>query len=283
MTLVGALALSFAAIGPAPARVAPPAVAAAPRRDALALSGPARSEQAWAAAIASARDLPDTTGKLAVLVRALASSQVLWRKLPRGAEPGGPGFRGHPYDLDGLRPAKQIVAEGIGGSCGSHGKVLADALLQAGASPEDVYLVDMVGENERRAATRGDRRASASGHMFLLVKDAKAGWLLVNSTSDALEAVPFQDPATLKSQMAKLGYAKDPLHVRPATCGPDGKAGFPNLLQHTERGPDGKPMLVGPDPATFGDLVPFRVVKSVDYPNHAFRDRVREVVRVVPR
>lgn len=248
---------------------------------------PARAQQEWDAVTATvlAMDAGDVAGKLDALMRELDSSQYMWRNVPRGSQPGGPNFRGNGYDLDGNRTAQQILSAGVGGSCGSYGKVLADALVRSGTSPDDVFLVDTVGESRRgdatAAAASGD--SDASGHQFLLVRDRTRGWLLVNTTSPTLEAIPFTPPAELQGRLARTGYAADPVRIDPRTGGAGGGPAFAGLTSRTERDQAGNPIQVGPPPEIFNDLVVFQVARSVDYREHTIADRVRAVARVVPR
>lgn len=243
-------------------------------------------ERTWNQTLTQVRVLAplDTESKLRLLIRGLEASQVLWRNLPSDAQPGGPGFEGHPFDLDGMRSPDQIVRAGVGGSCGSYAKVLADALVRTGTDPDDVHLVDTVGENQREGATtaRTAREAPGSGHCFLLVNDRARGWLLADSTSRTLDAVPFLSPEKLRGRMRRPGYARDPVRVHPARGGEAGAPSFPNLLLRNEIGPDGELIRVGPPEDIFKDLVIFRVARSVDYPIHRYADRIREIVRVVP-
>lgn len=274
-----ALSLSAVSTDPGPPRAqgAPPAQG----------PPPAVKERLWSETLVRAHSLApqDTVQKLDVLITGLSDSDVLWRHIPPGSPPGGPNAKGHPYDLDGARTAAQIVKEGRGGSCGSFGKVLADALVRTGTSPQDVFLVDTVGESERRHATRAakeGREAGASGHQFLLVRDRQQGWLLVDTTAPRVNALPFASPEQLMARLSQPGYAAAPVRVRPAASGPDGKSVFPNLVARTELDRDGTPIEVGPPPAIFGDLVLFGVQQSSDYHNHRIGERVRAVARVVP-
>src|ERR1700733_9107782 len=135
------------------------------------LENPALSKSLskWNEITRAAGQLPpkDTLGKLAILVPGLGQSQVISRNLPHGSESGKQDYASHPFDLDGQRSAKEILEQGVGGSCGSYGKVLADALLKSGTDPNRVYLVDTVGESERHAAFKAAQTgesASVSGH-----------------------------------------------------------------------------------------------------------------------
>lgn len=267
----------------APDRLAPKI--GAPR---AAVAGAGARLAAWQGTVQQARALPPgaNLAKLGLLVEGLARSGALWRNVPPGSPPGGPGFQGNPYVLDAMRTPAQIMAEGRGGECGSYAKVLADALIQAGASPDDVFLVDTVGECLRAEATRAaaapgqEDRADATGHAFVLVRDARdGGWALVNPTAERLEAMPFMAPRALQARLAAPGYAATPVHVRSADV-PGGGA-FPSLLSHLERAADGQVERVEDAPA-FADLVPFYVTRAVDYAPHTYAARVRAIAAVVP-
>jgi hypothetical protein len=239
----------------------------------------------WQTTLKSVQTMPpeDTTGRLSKLISGLAASQVMWRNIPYGAPPGGPNFKGELFDLDGKRSAAEIIAQGCGGECGSFGKVLADALVKTGCDPDRVYLIDCVGESERKRATNAARRRehpfAPSGHVFLLVQDADNKWQLADSTSRKLDSIPFASPVALRTRLASNRYAKNPIHVIPAGKNKSGKPNFPNLL------PDwqivhGKRVSVGPPEEIFKDLVVFRLQRSIDYPNHDYKQRFEEIVRI---
>lgn len=193
--------------------------------------------------------------KLELLLPALFESGVIHRNLQADEQDGGPDFHGHPFDLDGLRTPETIISEGTGGSCGSHGKVLAHALLLTGSRESDVYLVDTVGESERPNMRES---TAVCGHQFLLVMHG-ADWYLVNSTNPDLEKRRFVSPKELLEELAAPDYFKAPQRVVP--CESD----FASLLN-------------GPPRHIFGNLVIFLVAKANEYPNHDIRGRL-EMVR----
>lgn len=127
---------------------------------------------------ASNIDAPDTLKKLCILLPALIHSRVLSRNIDSN-QTSGLHFSEHPFDLDGFRDAHEIVNQGIGGSCGSYGRVLAAALIASNSDENKVYLVDTVGESARISRTDSSTDCSVSGHQFLLVENCLE-WFLVN-------------------------------------------------------------------------------------------------------
>lgn len=201
-------------------------------------------------AVAAKIDRKDTLANLDVLVPGLNSGA---QNLVLHANQRGPS----PYEADTQRTVAQMLERRDGGSCGSHGRVLADALVRSGTDAARVHLVDTVGKGQAGGSF-------ASGHQFLLVQGKDDAWNLVNSTSAARESVPYPSPQQLQARMADpAAYARNPQRVRPS------QDTFPELTR-----PGGETA----EQRTFArrlqsELTAFAVHRSDAYPPHSRAER----------
>lgn len=93
-----------------------------------------------------------------------------------------------PYDLDSDRTPEEMLAQRIGGSCGTRARVFARLLEQLGVNPNNLRIVSAVCTDEydrfcpgRNSKLDHSYRGGASGHVFVLMK-LKGKWKLINTT-----------------------------------------------------------------------------------------------------
>jgi hypothetical protein len=117
-----------------------------------------------------------------------------------------------PYNLDSLRSPEQILAQKIGGSCGSTALAFAAILINAGVPDADVRVVPAVVNRDlgiicpRAGSPRVDHpRSGASGHVFVAVRFPNGQWRLINPIdgSKTYGSAPWMDPDEIQKQMAQ--------------------------------------------------------------------------------
>jgi hypothetical protein len=117
----------------------------------------------------------------------------------------------NPYNLDSLRSPEEILAQRIGGSCGSTALAMAAILISAGVPEQDVRVVPAVVNSDlaiicpHRGAPRVDHpRSGASGHVFLAIHFSNGVWRLINPIdgSRTYGSAPWMGPEDLAQKMA---------------------------------------------------------------------------------
>lgn len=204
---------------------------------------------------------------------------------------GPPGSEGEsestPYHLDSKRTVEQMIAERIGGSCGTIGLVAGHALAAAGFPRQSLRVVGAVSaldyaqvcpDGKGRARSRAAN--PARGHVFILF-DTPAGAVLLNTTAplgppgapiqrelderllaSPLEMAPFLGAEEIAARLA----AGEPVAV------PDPSSHFPSLVAP----PDGFPKRMNWEEVRrhMAGLAVFRVWRLDEFPVHDGQGRL---------
>lgn len=198
----------------------------------------------------------------------------------------------HPYEWDSKRTSEEMLADGNGGSCGTHALSVAAVLRASGVPASDVRLIGAVDINDYADICPGKAGAArakqwtfggekttvhpASGHVFVMVK-WDGNWHLVNSTHNPIDPGPPElglkgkagPPSRLvleDFEMTKLssGTADSFLKTDRAQLVPQNP--FPSYFRNKLE--DGSPL---------APLLPFASWAFEDYPIHGIADRANLV------
>jgi hypothetical protein len=132
-------------------------------------------------------------------------------KLLDGYSKNSSGAKFAPYDLDSARTADEMLAQRIGGSCGTQARVFAELLRGLGVDDNDMRIVSAVVVDDYAALCPGGRgakinskyRGGASGHVLVLLK-AHEKWVLINTTAAPYDYVSGPHAAEVKAVRDRL-------------------------------------------------------------------------------